>query len=342
MIEATWALNRGVFDLDAVVVRALEGALNGKLEHLVKATEAFGMLSGLAPYAAAIKDFVSHPVVQRLRYQNPSTLNCSNLFIFSGPALQLFCRGLCDTTFADRWFASFVEDGISTTTPLSDLGRTYSLLSSELDCLQSWSTFAQMLSQLLAKWRRESPDDRLFTVSSSSFSFAMSLANLRALRKNIGLAEAGRLDLASSFLKNECLSMTKSSSGLLLSFSRIESIEECTPPEWIEAVRLVSEIAKMVSMSLMTESVVRSHSRCAFISFHCKLTSIPEFPCKGGNDCDATSRRFCCHSFHREPEQSVRIAFRFQRKEPSRNVLCRSGSCDVQNSQVYLSIKSAA
>lgn len=259
MIETSWALSRAGFESDAPIVRALDDvAWNGRLELLIDATKAFGSVGGVLPYSVAVKNLASHPGFQFLRNQ-------SSLFNFSGPAFQVFRRGLYGTTFADEWLSSLAQaDGATSTTLFSELDQEYSVLGSELECLESWSTFAQMQNQLLSKWRRESSEDGRVTISSSSFSLAMSLANLTALRKNIGLVEAGQLNLTSSFLTNEYRTMIKSSTGLLLSFSRIESIEDCAPKEWTEAMRLISKIARSAALSFDQDSGVCSFSPVDF------------------------------------------------------------------------------
>ena len=298
MIEAAWALNRAGFESNAPIVRALEDlAWNGKLELLVDATKTFGHVGGFLPYSVAVEKFVSYPGVKLLRNQTPSELSYSNLFISSGPAFQVFCDGLYDTTFADKWFSSLAQaEGARTTatTLVSAIGQEYTVLVSELECLQSWSTFAQTQNQLFAKWRRETPEDGRFTVSSSAFSLAMSLANLTALRKNIGTVEALQLTLTSSFLTNEYRAMTKASSCLLLSFCRIESIEDCAPKEWIEAMRLIAEIAKTVSMSFSNDSAVCCFSSCLFcLQFSSSTHGLLHLRFEGRNGCDAATDCFC-------------------------------------------------
>jgi len=271
-VETSWAESRGTFDVNALIVRAIENALNGSLNGLVDTTKAFVAVGGFAPYAAAVKCFASNPTVELIRHQNPSAVSVSLLQLV-GPVSQTTARSFfprCngyDTIFADRWFSSLSEN-VGAKAMFSSLGGEYSVLANELDCLHSWAAFGQMLSQLLKKWRREAPDDRLFTSSPTCFSFAMLVEYLKGLKHNIGLVEAEQVEMSALFLQNECLAMTKSSAGFLLSFaSNIEAIDQITPKEWIEAMGLVSDIVKVVSLSFATEPSVRS-----FVERFCSLS----------------------------------------------------------------------
>lgn len=270
-VETSWAECRATFDVNALIVRAIENALNGSLDGLVDSTKAFVAMDGFVPYSAAIKCFASDPTVKLVRHQNPSDFSSSLLALASTDSHAVMrgffsqCNGY-DTTFADRWFSSLSESN-GAIDRFPSLGREYSIVANELGCFQSWAAYGQMLSQLLKKWRREAPDDRLFTSSPTILSFAMAHGILKGLRQNIALVEAEQVELSATLLQKECLSMTKSSAGLLLSFARVEAIDEITPKEWIEAVGLVSDIVKVVSLSFTFEPSVR-----VFVGNFCSLS----------------------------------------------------------------------
>ena len=243
------------------MVRKIEDALNGKLDRIVDSTKAFIAVGGFVPVALAVKSFASSPNVAIARLRDPSELS-ESLLTLSGPsshASHAFFSHINghDTLFADRWFSSLSDDTTASGTTFSELDIEYSLLANELRCDQSWKAFAQMLSQLLEKWRRDDPEHPLFTVSPSSFSRSMALEILRGFRKNLDQFELGRLEIPGSIFKNECLLVSKLSSSLLLTFVSIGDVSEKAPKgEWIETMSLVSQIAKKLSVAFTPESTV--------------------------------------------------------------------------------------
>jgi len=261
-IEATWAQSRATFALDAPIVRAIENALGGNLNRLVHATKAATFVDGFLPYTSKVEVFSSSPNVQLIRHKIPSDLG-ECLQILSGPSSHAGARGFFlgingnDTIFVDSWF-SLLGDKTDESNRFSDLSSARCLLANQLNGLQSWRAFAQRLELLLSKWRREVPDDRLFSTSSASFAFSMSFGILSALRGNLERVELAQMEVTGPILRDESLSVMKVSAGLLLTFANTEFAEENTPKdEWIEAMRLLSEISKIASLSFAADSTVR-------------------------------------------------------------------------------------